>query len=730
MKFFARSPDNKDLDKSHWDPLATHLKNVGQLASKFGTTDMQQICKFTGQWHDLGKYRSSFQQYLRGEISGSRDTHHAAYGAALAKEFGCTSIAFAIAGHHAGLHNPADLKRMLGDDYPTDQYLPKLKEHFLQEIGPLPEILEDPEFVKNGDCFVQEFFVRMLFSCLTDADVLDAQRFHLKLNTPAAAKTLNHELMITRLNHHMRSLSTNPSSTLNQLRHTIHEHCHHAALHPQGIFTLTVPTGGGKTLSAIRFAVEHARIHKLERIIVVIPYLSIIEQTADIYRKIFDPHNEGIVIEHHCAVKEKVKLNQPSHDKLTLGTQSAENWDAPIVVTTTVQFIESLFACSPKRCRKLHNIIQSVVLMDEVHTLPYHLLEPLINVLRQLKQHYNTTLLLSTATKPSLQQGTHFNHGFDPSEIQEIIPQPEHFFQHLSRVRCHYKQTSITWQDLVDLWQSNETQALGIINTRSQAKDLYQTMVEHHGENGVFHLSSAMCPEHRSAVLSSVQAQLKQKNTPCYLISTQVIEAGVDIDFPSVYRAIAPLDSLIQAAGRCNREGKLADKGNLIIFTPQDHSLPPGTYTFATSLTQNFLKSLLSKGQSLDDILNQPQTFTDYFTKLFPFIARQSAESSNSVQENRRLFRFRDVAKQTKVIADEGMSVVVPYGNSIPLIAQLKHQPINSKPLIRQLQRYMITLRQNEFDRAHTEGLLAEIVPGIIYRLNDTVYHPQLGCVL
>lgn len=732
--FFAHCPADKKAEKSAWNPLAKHLKNVGELAASFAVPEMKEICRHVGQWHDLGKYRAAFQKYLRGEIPGSPDTHHAAYGAALAAELGVNSAAFAIAGHHAGLHNPHGLKNML-KDYPIEQDLPGLKEHFLREVGELSACLSDPEFVRKGDELVQEFYVRMLFSCLTDADVLDAKRFsggEERLPTP---RILEHDKMISLLDEHMNTLGQDTSS-LAELRRSVHEHCRNAASGSPGFFQLTVPTGGGKTLSAMRFALEHARIHQLERVIVVIPYLSIIEQNAEVYRSIFESHAPGTVVEHHSAVSE------PQEDEQERGlssfTKSAENWDAPIVVTTTVQLIESLFAHSPRRCRKLHNIARSVVLLDEVHTLPYHLLDPLLSVLRQLTANYKTSIVLSTATQPAFRRSSQLENGFSAEDqLRDIIPKPEELYSQLSRVHGTFEGQRQSWHQLSSTWQKKHRRALGIVNTKAQARDWYRDMASRISSEEVFHLSSSLCPEHRSDVLTKVQERLKDSASQrerCYLIATQVVEAGVDIDFPVVYRALGPLDALIQAAGRCNRENKMKSKGELVIFTPEEHALPPGAYSAATSVTSNFLKSWRLNEKDLSEILTDPEVFAEYFSKLFPFIA-ESSSSALSLQQDRRAFCYREVSKKAKVITDEGTSVVVPYGNAQVLVDQLKEsfkkKGYFDKRYRRALQRYMVSLRAGELQRAQSLNLLTEIIPGgPLNFLCKSAYHFDLGVLI
>lgn len=744
--YYARPSSNKQ-DLSTWNLLCDHLSNVGQLAEEFAPIEaMKEISRHTGQWHDLGKYRDLFQKYLKGEVGQSKETQHAIYGAFLAIQYGQYPSALAIAGHHAGLHNVSALKQALHDENIKEE-LSLLKDRFQSDMQTLPEHaehLDDPsEAITQGNRLALEFYIRMLFSCLTDADVLDAIRFNEGNPTLPTPHTLKHTAMIELFNHHMNSFSssspTSSSSPLQILRSQVHEDCRLAAHQPQGFFQLTVPTGGGKTLSAMRFALEHAATHQLNRVIVVIPYLSIIEQNAQIYQDIFDPDRRGIVIEHHCAVREKV---DDQEGELGSSTKSAENWDAPIVVTTTVQLVESLFSNKPGRCRKLHNLARSVILLDEVQTLPHHLLDPLINVLRELTDRYHTSIVLCTATQPAYRKSSSLPHGFTENEVADIISEPQKLFDQLIRVEVFFEEQKQSWSDLSSQWLQHHPKALGIVNTKAQARDWYRKLAEQSQSlqratpaPSLFHLSSAMCPEHRSDVLSQIakQKDLSSPDQKCYLIATQVVEAGVDIDFPVVYRALAPLDSLIQAGGRCNREGQLTDDlGKLMIFTPENHSLPPGAYTLATSLTGNLIRSWQKQGKDLTTIISDPQAFEEYFQKLFPYIASGS-EDKVSLQNLRKDLRFRDVAQQSYVIAKGTSPVIVPYGKVQDILNEIKKDHSRKKSFIskknlRKLRRYMVNLRDKELSDLRRRGLLEEVLPQQPWELlHRDAYHSELG---
>ena len=689
-----------------------------------GPLGFANVAQLTGLLHDLGKYSEAFQEYLAGERPGSVETHHAVYGAALACNRKWLGPAFAIAGHHAGLHNVSGLQELVsGEKYDAMNRLDPLVKWFEAELGNIPEDLIEPEFANpDKDKAVTEFYVRMLFSCLVDADFLDTEQFStgrqrrpVKLDAPSLLK---------RLQLHRDEFDS--SSELNQLRNRVFEDCLGKAAEPAGFFSLTVPTGGGKTLSSMAFALEHARRHGMQRIIVVLPYLSIIEQNAAEYRKVLDPKNEDIVIEHHSAVVARKDDEEQGRSPEEL---AAENWDAPVIVTTSVQFIESLFANRTSKCRKLHNIANSVVLLDEVQTLPSHLLNPLLHILRDVEEHYHTSFVFSTATQPAFSRSRSLPNGFEANEVKEIVSQPSELSQKLVRVVYEVRPTQSDWSELAEDW-ANEPQALGVVNTRKQAAEWWGLL---HGQKseGVLHLSSAMCAEHRSKVLAEAQWRLENDN-PCWLVATQVIEAGVDIDFPLVYRALGPLDSIVQAAGRCNREGLLSDKGRVVVFRPTDAKLPGGVYRVATEITASLLDQL-----STDDLSSEPNLFRRYFAKIFDSAPTDHQRGREcSIQEDRELLRFREVARKAKVISDDTQAVIAPWEQALEKVAAIRERTqmggsrYTHKDL-RDLQRFMVNLHSRDFQKIDKMKLLRPLLPGMeLSVLDEAAYHEHLGVVI
>ena len=728
MKYYAHTAETvggKRLSREHWQLLSQHLRNVAKKAREFADPlGFGDVAEWAGLLHDLGKYREAFQAYLAGERPASDETHHAMYGAALAFKKVWLGPAFAIAGHHAGLHNVSDLQDLVcGEKYDAISRIGPLVKMFEAELGGIPEELVEPEFANPPkDRAVTEFYVRMLFSCLVDADFLDTEQF--KIGRERYPVKLDTRLLLKRLQAHRGKFDS--SGELNQLRNGVFEDCLAKASEPAGFFSLTVPTGGGKTLSGMAFALKHAQQHGMERVIVVIPYLSIIEQNAAEYRKVLDPQDEGIVIEHHSTVIAKDNDREESRSPEEL---AAENWDAPIIVTTSVQFIESLFANRTSKCRKLHNIANSVVLLDEVQTLPSHLLNPLLHILRDIKEHYHTSFVFSTATQPAFGRSRSLSNGFEANDVKEIASKPRELFQKLGRVVYEVRSTENDWSELAEEWAS-ESQALGVVNTRKQAAEWWGLLRGQKSE-GVMHLSSAMCAEHRTRVLAEARWRL-ENDKPCWLVATQVIEAGVDIDFPLVYRALGPLDSIVQAAGRCNREGRLPNKGRVVVFRPTDTNLPSGVYQVATDITARLLDQL-----STDDLYREPALFRRYFGELFQYVPTDYQHRREcSIQEDRKALRFREVSRKAKVISDDTQAVIAPSKKALKKVAAIRERTQMdslrfTRKDMRDLQRFIVNLHLRDFQKVDKMGLLRPLLPGMeLSVLDGAAYHEHLGVVI
>lgn len=725
-------------DTGNWrapHDLADHLRCVGQLAADFAKDFGADWAQLAGRWHDLGKYRPRFQHYIR-QVSGfEADAHikgetgkapHSTAGAMLATDrFGVAGrvLAYVIAGHHAGL---ADWFGGLDARLALPASRAELDEALAE--NPPAELLDTGDFkpdlraVPGGkDGFA--LWVRMLFSALVDADFLDterymdAEKFAARNTWPALAE------LAPLFDVHMAQLATNAEPTpVNSLRADILTQCRAAAALAPGLFSLTVPTGGGKTLSGMAFALEHARRHGKRRVIHVIPYTSIIEQTADIFRKIFG----DAVIEHHSNA-ESGPGQETSASRL-----ACENWDAPIVVTTNVQFFESLFASRTSRCRKLHNLADSVVILDEAQLLPPEFLQPILDVLNLLARHYGVTVVLSTATQPALSTRDYFDakqnlRGLD--DVREIVADPDALYRQLDRVNVRLPadwQAPTDWPTLTEELARHDS-VLAIVNTRRDARALWEQMPE-----GTLHLSALMCGAHRSRLIEAIKLRLKA-GIPTRVVSTQLVEAGVDVDFPVVYRALAGLDSLAQAAGRCNREGRLIGKGEVVVFVAPKPA-PPGLLRQG----ENACRSVL---HGVTDAPLARVRFAAYFERLYAGCALDQHAicdalfmAHGKLPADSLAVSFRTAAEKFRLIADEdSVPIVVKYrgtdgsDDSIEQWLNILRKKGPQRWLMRKLQRYTVTLHRAQAMTLLNHCDIEEILPGLFVQVSDWLYHPELG---
>lgn len=683
--------------------LVEHLKSVAELAaafaSKFGAKDLGY---WAGLWHDVGKVHPDFQKYLR-DCEADPEQHrrgpdHKRAGALLAAQR-YDFLAFLIAGHHGGLPSRTYLKTWLQDRAklsPAQDALRLIRQH-LGEIEPsqalsLPAHLTSPLEV--------EFFIRILFSALVDADFLDTEKHFDAEQSEQRGGSRSLTELWNQFARNQQRLSGQADDRVNSIRHEVYEACVQAAGKRQGFYRLTVPTGGGKTRSGLAFALKHALTHGLDRVIVAIPYTSIIEQTVEVYRQIF---GDGAVLEHHSSVATKGGNSDPVSLGDVWSRLTAENWDAPVIVTTTVQLFESLFNHKTTACRKLHNIARSVIVLDEVQTLPVGLLGPILDGLRQLVAHYCVSVVLCTATQPALDESPYLK---GLPNVDEIVPDPVRLFRELGG-RVSYELPSRgetwTWNRVAEQMLEAE-QVLTVVNTKNNALAVLEAMQD----SEALHLSTLLCGAHRRQVLNEVRRRLGQ-TLPCRLVSTQVVEAGVDLDFPVVLRAIGPLDRIVQAAGRCNREGKLS-VGRVVVFEPVDGKLPPGPYASATATSRNLL------GKPNFDF-NTPATYRDYFLSLYQVVETDAKE----IQDLRETLDYPAVAERFRMIDDDTAPVVVRYrgmdgadSTVDRLISYVQHQDGKApRWLLRQLQPYLVNVRIRLLDSYQRDGLLQELVPGL-----------------
>ena len=573
--FFAHSL--QDHDKQRWQPLAEHLHAVaegaGERAAKFGAKNAAALA---GLIHDLGKYSPTFQRRLEGACL---KVDHSTAGAQLAVQLAAKPddrliaqvLAHAVAGHHAGLPNTIGDEGSLVARLKRD--IDALDPSWRREIAPAASDLM-PSAMNWGDkgsaAYRLGFFGRMVFSCLVDADFRDTEAFYCAAEGRSVDRDWPQLLnivgeSIARFDAHMAKVAAAAKATaVNALRGEILGYVRSRASDSRGLFTLTVPTGGGKTLASLAFALEHAKRHHLERIVYAIPFTSVIDQTVAIFRQVL---GEEVVLEHHASIDESRISGREARDKLRL---AMEDWAAPVVVTTNVQLFESLHSNRPSRCRRLHNLAKSVIVLDEAQTIPLHVLRPCLAALDELARNYGCSVVLCTATQPAI-AAPEFEGGLPLGPERELAPGPLRLHQQLKRVRLE-RLGERSDDKLVEVL-AGTAQGLVIVNSRAHALALYRKAVEA-GLDGVMHLTTRQYAAHRLKILDDVRQRLA-KRKPCRLIATSLVEAGVDFDFPRVWRAEAGLDQIAQAAGRCNREGVRPVEESVVgVFRSTEHKPP------------------------------------------------------------------------------------------------------------------------------------------------------------
>ena len=659
---------------------------------------MSHLGMAAGLLHDIGKYTPEFQGRLAGDQS---KVDHSTAGAKIAidkygEQIG-KLLSFCVAGHHAGLANGTNGSKITALEYRLKKKIPQIDSLWENEIA-LPEVEKIQEQVKKihpnkeHAGFCAAFLARMIFSALVDADYLDTEAYHKRLQGIMSPRGEYPDLhcLANRLNTHLHKLmGESAGGELNTLRKEILEHVKDKAEEPPGLFTLTVPTGGGKTLTSLAFALDHALRHGLTRVIYVIPYISIIEQVASVFRDALRDEDSSFVIEHHGTFDEDQISKRESREKLRL---AMENWDAPIIITTTVQFFESLFSNRPSRCRKLHNISNSVVILDEAQTLPLKLLRPCVVVLDELARNYRTSIVLCTATQPALAEDE-FENGF--KNLRELAPDPERLYTKLKRT--HIRDAGQVSDTRMAEKLRNSEQILCIVNTRKHARELYESIK---GSDGAYHLTTVMCARHRSDVLASIRERLKA-DQPVRLIATSLVEAGVDVDFPVVWRAQAGLESIVQAAGRCNREGKLSTC-DVFVFEPIDEHGKARTPPLEIEQLASAMRSALRKYKDPISL----EAIRSYFGEVYWRKGNDQLDAKqilDKIEERRSSldFPFEDMAKEFHFIETGMVPVIVRYrgecGNDHKideLIDKLEHIQYPGE-LIRRLQPYTVQIPPN-----------------------------------
>ena len=652
-------------DKGQWHihHLKEHLVETAKLSAEFASPfGMEKAAFVLGLLHDLGKYKSAFQERIKGKSGYDPEAHvthvdHATAGGIYSNQKLMNHIgevlAWPILSHHTGLQDKVDLDRRLAE-----------KEHLVQIENQIENIIiEEFRKIEISPKIFRRFgsdkalLIRMLFSALVDADSIDTERFMNPEKSVLRSNQAEHHIndlwtkIVNSLSQYIIELEEKaPATKINELRKKLRLNITTKAELSPGFFSLTVPTGGGKTLTSLLFAAEHARLHNKRRIIYSIPFTSIIEQTADVFRVALSDVPELTILEHH--------YNLQPEKETAINLLLSENWNAPIIITTNVQLYESLFSNSRKRTRKLHNIVNSVIILDECQTIPPDYINPILALLKELVKNYGVSVVFCTATQIPFEPVKNANIVFHGVEgIRELNEEKEEFFELLKRFNINKLESVIEYEDLAK--QINcEIQALAIVNRKADAFKLYSKLIEPKA-----HLSTWMCPTHRRNELNKIKEALKNGNS-MRVVSTQLIEAGVDIDFPVVYRATAGLDSIVQAGGRCNREGKLNELGRLIIFQPPKAKLP--SYIQTTSeLGRNCLRSI-NEEIKLDDLQK-------YFEQLF---WRRSGPDGGELDRFQILKESSKLNWQTvndlfRIIDDHSVPVLMPYKEGKDIISQI-----------------------------------------------------------
>lgn len=706
-KFYAHSLENKPPDE--WQPLKEHLNSVAELAAGFAEVFHAKCWAGTlGENHDLGKGTLPWQAYLRKAnaiVDGFTRFYvghptHANVGAQFlyehSKEAG-KLLAYCIAGHHGGLPNWNDsvesaLASRLQKEYPTVQ-IPLIT----------PEFPVTYPFIRDGERlgFQVQFFVRMLFSCLVDADYLDTEQCLDEKKAKWRSSYPSLEKLHSKFWGNFNDLRDDADDTaVNQQREIVLKDCLIESKKAPGLFSLTVPTGGGKTLASMAFALDHARTHGKRRIIYVIPFTSIIEQNAKVFR---DTLGDDAVLEHHCNF-----IPTDSDWKTRL---ASENWDAPIVVTTNVQFFNSFYANKPSKCRKLHNVADSIVIFDEVQAIPVEKLKPCLEVLKELSLNYGVSSILCTATQPAIEFSDSFKSGL--KDVREIVQDVPALFSALKRTEEVFI-GELSEQDVASRLLKHE-QVLCIVNTRQQALDIFRALPE---SDSTIHLSALMYPAHRTKKLNEVRERLESK-LPCRVVSTQLIEAGVDIDFPCVFRAVSGIDCIAQAAGRCNRNGLSNIPCKVFVYEfPEDSSC-----SFFRQAAQSAAKLF----DRFSGKLTTPECVREYFADFF-WKNEQRMDADGIVEmcgfAQSGNIQFRDIA-EFRMIKSATIPIIVALEDSAIKLVRSLEFAVHKGGILRKLQQYTVQIYPYQFDEIRE--WIESPEPGVMILHSDKLYSESTG---
>lgn len=692
-----------------------HQKRVAELASRFASEfGMGDWGRVLGLLHDVGKEKVAFQNHIKKEsgydtsVSVTGDSSHAYVGGLVCNEqfpLMAPLIANIIMGHHRGLYDDGVWKELLKSEMPTDVHPEKV------DVNLKPQQMKLSEFDFHH-------LVRMLFSCLVDADYLDTEAFMKPDKSRLRGSGESMAALLKKMEAHLERLSNGaPDTKVNRIRRCVQQCCKEQSEGPADFYSLTVPTGGGKTLSSVLWALRHAVKNGLNRIIIAIPYTSIIVQTASTLKDIFGEEN---VLEHHSNVTDDISKDDELTSLKRKVKLATENWDYPIIVTTNVQLFESLFSNRPSHCRKLHNLVKSVLILDEVQTLPLEFLKPIVDTFKTLKNIFGTSFLFTTASQPILEgeiEGTNYTTKFQalPS-VKDIIPESAHLHDSLRRVELDINDEPQGYA-AVAAQVAQHDRVLCIVNTRKDAKELYSRLPQ---EELTLHLSRMMCPAHVRQVIEQIKAELKSgRQRIIRVVATQLIEAGVDIDFPVVYRQEAGLDSILQAAGRCNREGRLGICTTHVFSLAQEHNLPPGYISQANSARR-------SMGNDHDWF--SPAAMEAYYKQLFARTSTFDKAQIAALLYRPQEMQFEQAADAFRLIDDNTIPVYVKWNEGKALIEQALNDDI-SYPLLKRLSHFAVNVRERDLQKLR--GAVRPF-PGMdnAYILDDeALYSKQVGLI-
>lgn len=757
IEYYAHSANKTKIKHT----IKEHLTSVANLINQFlQDSSLLEEAKLAGLLHDFGKYGDLFQKRLIGMEKGI--DHWSAGAWKALQEFRAVAAALAIEGHHIGLQdcnldhlrslNPERLK----NNHPLRLQLSEADANILKSRFEQDEIkatvskrLFEGELKTSAGSMLD---IRLIFSALVDADFIDTEAHFngdeegKKYRPQGLPLQANRALEILKKYIEKLGSESKASTLVKKVRTCLMNDCDASVNLEGNLFTLTAPTGSGKTLSMLLFSLKQAIARDLKRIIIVLPYLSIIEQTASIYRQIFEPHyGAEYILEHHSLADAGAETHKSNNGEQIAEAEAlegysrllSENWDAPVIITTSVQFFESLFSNKPSACRKLHRLRNAVIMFDEVQTLPINLALPTLAALSHLTQNHNSTIVFASATQPAFEHlNEHIKSYFmEDWQPKEIVSNSKSFFKILKRVEFFWDdpEKKKSWDELANTLKDHE-QVLCILNIKRHARMLWEKLGE-----GAFHLSTNLCPAHRKNLLKTVSDLIKIKK-PVRLVATQCIEAGVDIDFPVVYRAYGPLDSIIQAAGRCNREGILGSSGKVFVFQPfieeNETEYPDPAYSQAAQITK-----MLVKGYGCNNMdMNNPEFIASYYRELYNLSRPETMERTKKLYEYIKAGSFPYVAKEYKLIKKDALNVVVPYSGCMDVFESLLDEAnkigLTSK-WIKRARPISINIYRPRYDDPIWNYLIPVKVAGktekeysdwFIYIKKDD-YHPMLGLV-